>query len=289
MEAKCTAMIEPGMHNDICDQLEKASIRIKQLEEMQQSLETSQAEQAATVDKGKEDLAMAEHELREAKLMKSMYEKLMSEMKHDRKLPNAKDCVTPHMQLTPQPRQQRPSTIDTVSRFRKTKKKPFDLLAGWGAAISEETSVEVQELLPARQEQPCEDGLGLTSQLEGVLEEVPQKRWGAETAKLDCPSPANGGIALEVRRRKHMQAKHASELEEMRTKLYRMQCLLSSHLAVPSAAESQASDTLMSRVATPAEKPSEPARAHQQRQELLRRRPQPPSTASWVKFSPKPP
>ena len=135
--------------------------------------------------------------------------------------------------------------VDTVSRFRKTKKKPFDLLAGWGAAISEETSVEVQELLPARQEQPCEDGLGLTSQLEGVPEEVPQKRWGIETAKLDCTSPASGGIALEVRRRKHMQAKHASELEEMRIKLYKMQCLLSSHLAVPSAAESQVKNHAM--------------------------------------------
>ena len=51
------------------------------------------------MDKGKEDLAMAEHELREAKLMKSMYEKLMSEMKHDRKLPNAKGDV--HLRSMP--------------------------------------------------------------------------------------------------------------------------------------------------------------------------------------------
>ena len=41
-------------------------------------------------------------------------------------------------------------------------------------------------------------------------------------------------IAAEVRKRKQLEAQHAEEMGKMHDKLYKMQCLLSAHLSIPS-------------------------------------------------------
>merc|ERR1711865_84535 len=82
------------------------------------------------------------------------------------------------------------------------------------------------------------------------------------------------GSSGEVKRRKFMQAK-----------LYEMQKVLSKHLAGPRQIGAALPPILQDRIHTPAG-PSTPARAHDDRVLLLRRRPQPAKLGmSWIKMA----
>ena len=279
IEARSKGMIDQSKHGQVCQSLVQAEKQLRELIETQQEKAKAEVLASAAFEKASEDLALAKHELREKTVMNEMYEKLMASMKS----PKASD---PLAQLRPRPPKETGSKSKSEPRRKSARERgAFELTETDG-----DDDAMRAIILRKRNSMLCPDtprtgerqrrATSAHGRFPPLAQAAPQVMSAREHyIAVNC------GSSGEVKRRKFMQAKHASEQEIMHTKLYEMQKVLSKHLAGPRQIGAALPPILHDRIHTPAG-PSTPARAHDDRVLLLRRRPQPAKLGmSWIKMA----